>query len=704
MATLAVSLLVLYVLTIVTGQPLTVALLGVVIAMMSAMAVNEPDPRQLKITMALLPVPAAAAVTAGALLAPHKVIGDVVFVAIIFVAVYVRRFDQRGMALGMVVFMTYFFALFLGAKPAQLPWLIGAIVIGTACSFVMRVYIMPDRPERVLRRTVRSLWFRIAAVVDTTGAVLQSGRLDERARRRLRRGTARLNEAALMIQGQLDDKVDAAMLWPGIDDDELALRLFDAELAAEQLVTAGAHAADDAAALPAATRAALIEALAVLAAALRGAPITAIADRAGRLDDELSQRASSGADPHHGGELAHRLVLAIWAMVSSAAQVRELVEQAARDPAAGGETTPWPPLTEEDRDGDCAEQDRDEGLRPTTRQAIQVAIAASLAIVAGELVSPARWYWAVIAAFVVFTGTISWGETLTKGWHRLLGTALGVPAGVLIATAVGGNRMWSVVLIFVCLFCGFYLLQVAQALMIFWITTMLALLYGLLGQFSVGVLLLRLEETAIGAVIGVGVAVLVLPTSPRTMVRDDARTFVTTLSGLVSSAVQSLLGEQSTPGPTEQARELDRQLQQLRTSAAPLTAGIGGLSGRSSTRHGLHVLTACDHYARMLARCSDRPAAAPLTPELSAIIAAAGELTARNIDALASHLDRDGQAPVERATELLDAAEAVAECHGGEFTGPNPQPVPTALHALRRIDQAVVDLAVERGATLIETG
>lgn len=41
--TLAVALLVLELLTTATGEPLTVALLGVVIAMMSSMAVNDPD-------------------------------------------------------------------------------------------------------------------------------------------------------------------------------------------------------------------------------------------------------------------------------------------------------------------------------------------------------------------------------------------------------------------------------------------------------------------------------------------------------------------------------------------------------------------------------------------------------------------------------------------------------------------------------------
>ena len=54
-------------------------------------------------------------------------------------------------------------------------------------------------------------------------------------------------------------------------------------------------------------------------------------------------------------------------------------------------------------------------LALTTRQAVQVGVATSLAIVGGELISPSRWYWAVIAAFVVFAGTSSRGDVLTRG-------------------------------------------------------------------------------------------------------------------------------------------------------------------------------------------------------------------------------------------------------------------------------------------------
>lgn len=317
---------------------------------------------------------------------------------------------------------------------------------------------------------------------------------------------------------------------------------------------------------------------------------------------------------------------------------------------------------------------------------------------AGELLSSSRWYWAVIAAFVTFSGTTSRGETLTKGWQRLIGTAAGVPAGVLVASAVGGNTPWSLALIFVCLFFGFYLIQVAYSLMIFWITTMLALLYGLLGQFSVGLLVLRIEETAIGAAIGVLVAMLVLPTSTRTTITDGARSFLATLGDLVEAAVPTPLA--SAENLTEQARELDEQLQQVRTSAKPRTRGIAGVAGRGSARHGLRVFTACDHYGRTLARSAGQPHPALADPALAGLVTAAAERIRGNIEALAAVLDHRDTATVQPAANLLDGAEQAVDRLIGDGQHPDTEDrrLLTALHSLRHIDQAVVGLAQDLGA------
>lgn len=268
-AALACSLVALYLLTRATGQPLTVALLGVVITMIAARSVTEPDPRQQRITMALLPLPAALSITAAALLARHQVAADLVFVVIVFVAVYIRRFDARGRALGMVAFMAYFFTLYLRAGPAELPWMIGAVLVGTLCTFVMSTYVLPDRPERVLRATIRSLRARMAIVVDTTAEAIRAGRLDQRRRRRMHTRIARLNSTALMVQSQIEDKYNPATLWPGVSGEHLAPWLFDAELAVEWVAIAGQRVALNGARVPADTRIELAGALTQLAWAIR---------------------------------------------------------------------------------------------------------------------------------------------------------------------------------------------------------------------------------------------------------------------------------------------------------------------------------------------------------------------------------------------------------------------------------------------------
>ncbi|OBJ48450.1 FUSC family protein [Mycobacterium sp. 1423905.2] len=699
-AALACSLLALFVLTRATGQPLTVALLGVVITMIAARSVNEPDPRQQRITMALLPLPASFCIAAAALLAPHQIAADTMFVLIVFVAVYIRRFGPRGRALGMVAFMAYFFTLYLRAAPSELPWMVGAVLVGTLCTYVMSTYVLPDRPERVLRATIRSLRARMAIVVDTTADGLRAGPLDERRRRRMRARIARLNETALMVQSQIEDKFNPATLWPGVAGDHLSPWLFDAELAVEWVAIAGQRTAALGAEIPPAIRAELAQTLSQLALAIRvpqSGGLQRTADRAQRL---LETQPRPSTDDEAGQAAVRRVALAIIAAAKATAEARALVEHAAAERAEQSSTAPTPEHDEPDTETPAEPSRR--VLLPTTRQAIQVSVAASLAIITGELTSPARWYWAVIAAFVIFAGTNSWGETLTKGWQRLLGTVLGVPCGVLVATLFSGDKVGSLAMIFVCLFCAFYFMQVTYSMMTFWITTMLALMYGLLGQFTFGVLMLRIEETAIGAVIGVACAILVLPTNSRTVIRKDTRAFLTTLAALIETSIAAMFDDDDAASPTEQARQLDRDLQQFRTTAKPLLAGVAGITARRSIQRGLQLFTACDHYGRHLARSSEQYEDPQCSPELSDAVTAAAERTRHNVIALIAAVDGDRTVRLESTADLLDAAEALArqqdeECEPSE----NTRRMLTALHALRRIERAVVAAAAQLG---VDTG
>ncbi len=360
-AALACSLAILYLLTRATGQPLTVALLGVVITMIAARSVNEPDPNQQRITMALLPVPGALAITAAVLLGPHKAVSDLVFVAIVFVAVYIRRFGPRGRALGMVAFMAYFFTLYLRAGVSELPWMIGAVMVGTLCTFVMGSYVLPDRPQRVLSATVRALRARMAIVVDTTADAVRTGRLDERRRRRMRARITRLNETVLMVQDQIEDKADPAALWPGVTPEQLAPWLFDAELAIEWVATAGRQAAELASEIAADTRAELVGALAQLARAIRvpqRGGLERAASQAQRILDR-QPRPTPADDP--GQAASRRLSLAMINAAAATAEVRAMVEGAT---VAGAGPTSDGPDTAEPDEPDVADEADEAQRRP----------------------------------------------------------------------------------------------------------------------------------------------------------------------------------------------------------------------------------------------------------------------------------------------------------------------------------------------------
>ena len=77
---------------------------------------------------------------------------------------------------------------------------------------------------------------------------------------------------------------------------------------------------------------------------------------------------------------------------------------------------------------------------PVLRQAIQATAVSAVAIAVGEALSP--WYWAALATYFSFIGTASSGETFAKAWSRIVGTALGVAAGIIVVIWPSAIRGW----------------------------------------------------------------------------------------------------------------------------------------------------------------------------------------------------------------------------------------------------------------------
>ncbi|MCY0926390.1 FUSC family protein [Streptomyces sp. H27-H1] len=271
--------------------------------------------------------------------------------------------------------------------------------------------------------------------------------------------------------------------------------------------------------------------------------------------------------------------------------------------------------------------------RPTTRQAFQATAACAVALGIGQVLSQDRWYWAVGTAWWIFVNTASRGETLVRGFRRVLGTVIGIGAGLLIAIPLHGAPAPTAVLVALCVFGIFYTAAVSYSWMMLAVTVMAGLLYGLLGVLDPGLLVLRLEQTTVGAVCAGLAVVLVLPVTTHATNDMWIQRALRCVRTCTAQAAARLAGS-PVADPAPHAAELELFLGRVRLSLAPLVHPLSPYRGRKArARRVLALLDECavevrglvsvaadpdaSHDARLAAACWRVEAAveALLTPE-----------------------------------------------------------------------------------------
>ncbi|MFF6990841.1 FUSC family protein [Streptomyces sp. NPDC010273] len=691
---------------------------GAMSAMVSTFAIREKQRGQQAVTLALgLPV-ALASVSLSALLNSRVVAGDIFFVLLIFGAVYSRRFGDRGTALGLIGFQIYFLSLFVGATVSALPRLYGVIGVAFVCSALVRFALVPETPTGTLDRLRRAFRARFAQLVTAQIALLDAGPDDmEKALADVREGTARLHETALLIQGRLED---------GTSDETVARlvqrRIADAEVAAERLglLLLTARSAErghtltlhlPGAPVPMADRLPVrdeatetlrrdLEALRLLVLRPSGMDSgTALAHVRNRLlgyreEENLPDAPDAVQDVFRGIGEAARAVLGLRIAVDgpqdesedTPATTRSREELDAEDIAIAGSEK-----------SDSEDADRTGLRRPTTRAAVQVAVGSSLAIIGGEFLSSQRWYWAVLTCWIVFLNTSSTGEILVKGYRRLLGTVLGVVAGIGLAGLVGHHTWTAFALVLLFIFAMFYTAPLSYTLMSFFVTAMLGLLYTLLHTYSASVLVLRVEETALGAACGVVAAALVLPVHTDRRTNELLGTVLERLTDVTEAAVDQLSGGAATE-LLDKARDLDQALADLSASTQPLTHPITPLRARRDTaRYVVALLETCAYHARYLAATAEL---LPTHPSIAADprLREAGRRIVHNIGVIGAHVS-DGD---EAAVGEIETGPSIASLlrPGTPGTPRYGRVTDRVLRHLQRLDEAVVGLARPLGVPI----
>jgi uncharacterized membrane protein YccC len=228
------------------------------------------------------------------------------------------------------------------------------------------------------------------------------------------------------------------------------------------------------------------------------------------------------------------------------------------------------------------------------------------------------------------------------------------------------------------------------------VTAALGLLYTLLHTYSLSVLLLRVEETALGAACGVIAAAVVLPVHTDRRTNELLVTVLERLSDVTGAAVGQLSGGEEAD-LLDQARDLDQALADLRAATQPLTHPVTPLRARRNTaQYVVALLETCAYHARSLAATAEL---LPTHPSIAAdprLRQACGRIT-HNIAAISAHVtDEHATAAIETGPSIasLLAPDAVA---GASRYG---RVTDRVLRHLQRLDEAVAGLARPLGVPL----
>ncbi|WP_375481708.1 FUSC family protein [uncultured Jatrophihabitans sp.] len=605
-------------------------LVGGIVAMMAGFAVNDATPAQQLVSTLILPFPLLGAMATGLALGAYRIPSLVFLVVLMTLAVYVRRWGPRGFASGLVAFNGGFLGFFLHREltVSDLGWLAADVGLGIVASLLIRFVVLRTDHEGTLDRMRRSWRARAHRLLELSAQAVAAAPTGHRSppgprdvRRdedRIRRQLVRFNESTLIVDAQL------VITSPNSARLE-AQELFTAELSLTNCARFSA---------------ALGHALTADDSDLRGTSIRALA--AARTGDWTRAQALAATLRDSSGSsdrvttLVRRLALSIEQYASS----RERLHAAIEDRRRGGTIATYTPaveLTNGFLPGSVpvsAEASTTPGrgrfehatLPPYLRSSIQIAIASTIAVVAGDALNGFRLYWAVLAAFLAFMATTNTGEQVRKALFRVAGTAVGIVVGDLLVHVTGGNVWAALPIVLVVLFLGIYLIRVNYTFMVIGITMMLSLLYYQLGEFSWHLLVLRLAETAVGVGAVVVTVLVVLPLRPQRVLTTAVLLWFRALSTLLDASLDRLLGGE--PRNLRPAiRALDASWAALEATAQPLRHATFGRNS-SQLAEIRAVSSAARFYARSMAEAvqtvqlSDVPELRPAVRDLRASAAA----------------------------------------------------------------------------------
>ncbi|WP_433742236.1 FUSC family protein [Falsibacillus pallidus] len=682
------------------GSPLfTAAILSGVIGMMGILVVMGDTDKEKKVTTLLLALSSAVSVTLGTFLPRWNHAADGALLLIIFLAFYLQKYGMRYFSICMVGFMSVYFSSLLKLQFTQAPWFYAAIAVGISYAFLWNFYLMKDKPEKVLKRSMMSFHKQ----TNLTLAIVKESILDpnkSKARlRSLRKNATKLNEYARVISDQLGS-TDPGDIWPGIKPNQLRLYVFDTEMLIETFVSASVQLK----LLHALEHKEVRETLSNVAKALIDAEVLRdeydpkqlqVAEKTVQsLRSQLNEYNSEQMDSSKWLYLVRRIESIANHVIDGAYILQKAQEDYVKF-GAKDESKPKEDETTDDENGSNVEEDK--GLKLSTKKAFQAVIAGGLSILLGYLLSPTHQYWILLTAYIVLLGTESVGSTYVKAFQRTAGTLIGAVLGFFLAELVSGTGIFEVICLFFCVFMAFYLFQVSYTIMSFWITMMLALMYDLLlGGITEKLLQDRFVDTLIGAGIALLVSSFLFPLKTRDKINESIIEFFEELETYLTGFLESFAGKNKTINLADAAFNLDQKLNQIRTHAKPFEK-IPGKFQNTGIERWMTILVAINYYAKHLVASTSRKSQYEQENELVEMIEHISECLKDNSQTMRDLLKGTRNLSVWDLHEERKFIEKYPDRNKGKVL--NHALLIHNLYYVWKINQSILSLATELGAS-----
>lgn len=558
---IVLSFVILYAIsTLIVPLPVASYGLGIVLSIEGGVAVRDKGSTRQLITRLLGCLASVIVVGIAAALESQRILSDFIFLAVIFLASSGRVYGPRGFAIGMFAFTSYFMGSYFHPKMAELPLVVIGPVVSALVSHWVRAVLLPENWRRDLLRSLESVRGRINQILFKLAALAADGKIEEADRQELRQLEERLKEVVLMAESFIPRPPGGVFDGASAPAAELAIRLFDAHLAAESAIVLSFQSPPSFA---------LVHAV--------------IEDDKAVLSDE--EKAVADKDGQPQGETVRAL---LW-LAAARRQLMETIDAGRRanfaEIASVDEISTAAPI--------------DFSLKnPLIRSALQITLAAAIAMTLGLALSRERWFWAVLASFLVFTNTNSRGDTAIKALQRSIGTLFGIAFGLVLATLLAGHPAIAIAVSVACIFLAFFFLQISYATMTFFISIVLCLVYGMMGVLTFDLLKLRLEETVIGAVAGTLVAFLVLPARTRGALDTAIAKWFDALRELLSAVSE----KKSQPELIVISQKVDACYRDITLAARPLGSTWSIVTRPGQVRRTLAIFLSATYWSRILAR------------------------------------------------------------------------------------------------------